>query len=115
VQRKDTTVKTFILGLAMLGLFGVATPSAMAGDLQLLGTSTSAQAPVQNVYWRRGWGGGYGYGGGYYRPYYGYGGGYGYRPYYGGYGGYGYGYRPYYSGYRGYGYGPGIGFGVGVY
>jgi hypothetical protein len=108
-------MKTFILGLAMLGLFGVATPSAMARD-QLLGAS--AQTPVQNVYWRRG----YGYGWGGYRPYYGYGGyGYGgyygaYRPYYGGY----YGYRPYYGGYYGgyrpyyggYGYGPGIGFGV---
>jgi len=91
-------MRTFILGLALIGLMGVAQPTNVAAD-DISGVSISP------VYWRNGMRG-YGYYGAY-RPYYGYG---AYAPYgaYGAYGGYS-AYSPYYGGYSSYYGGPYVG------
>ncbi len=95
------SLKTALYGALCGAVFATTFPAeVLAGPLSAPDPSSVAlSAQVENVYYRRGWGGyrgGYGrgyYGGGYGRGYYrrGYYGG-GYYPYYGG------GYYPYYGG-----------------
>jgi hypothetical protein len=108
---RRATIGMAIAGAALVAAFTTASQRASADDARLTVTpavyqtgDSTQSAQIQLV--RHGWGGGYrGWGGGY-------------RGGWGGYGGYGYGggfYRPYYRPYIGIGIGPRYGFGYGGY